>query len=57
MKITCECGNESELNVTEDYSEDEGYYVEPDDKFRLWQGHDVVGLVCNKCGKELWTFV
>ena len=39
-------------------AEDEGQYATTDDsRFMLWESHDVVGIVCGKCGKAIWTFV
>lgn len=64
MKIVCDCGNEAEFNtVNEDtkeqnaYTEDEGQYATVDiAKFNFWQAHDVVGVVCKKCEKDIWLF-
>lgn len=64
MKIVCECGNEAEFNTKDEdtgeqnsYTEDEGQYATVDiSKFRFWQQHDVVGVVCEKCEKDIWLF-
>lgn len=64
MKITCKCGNEAELiTKNEDtgepnaYTEGEGQYTTVDgNKFRFWQQHDVVGIVCEACQKDIWLF-
>jgi hypothetical protein len=61
MKIICDCGNECEFNEYEtdgeinDYTEDEGRYVTVKG-FTFWQMHDVVGIKCNKCDKDIWLF-
>ena len=62
MKLICDCGNEQEFNTTNEdtgepnnITEDEGQYATIKD-FNLWQAHDVVGIVCNKCGKAIWLF-
>ena len=61
MKIICDCGNEAIFNeINEDtgekndYTEDEGLYVTIDGDFSFWEQHDVVGIVCNKCNKNIW---
>lgn len=63
IKIVCECGNEcifdeyDEKGNKHHYTEGEGRYTTPDiNKFRFWQMHDVVGIVCEKCGKDIWLF-
>ena len=64
MKLVCDCGNEVEFNtVYEDTgeqtstTEDEGQYATIDSsKFNLWEQHDVVGIVCEKCDKAIWIF-
>lgn len=62
MKIICDCGNETIFNeINEDtgeknnYTEGEGLYVTIDG-FRFWEQHDVVGIVCEKCDKDVWLF-
>lgn len=64
IKITCDCGNEMEFNTIDEetgleanITEDEGQYATIDhSKFNLWEMHDVVGIVCNKCDKAIWCF-
>ena len=64
MKIVCDCGNEAEFNtVNKDtgeqnsYTEGEGQYVTVDNpKFTFWQAHDIVGVLCEKCVKDIWMF-
>jgi len=64
MKIICNCGNETEFNTIDEdtgeptsYTEGEGQYCRIDiSKFKFWQMHDVVGVVCEKCDKDLWLF-
>lgn len=64
MKIICDCGNEMIFNNIDedtgeenDYTEDEGQYVTVDhSKYSFWQQHDVVGIVCKKCDKDIWLF-
>lgn len=62
MKIVCDCGNTDEFNTIDedtneqtDITEDEGQYATIE-KFSLWEQHDAVGIVCNKCKKAIWTF-
>ena len=61
MKLICDCGNETVFNEYDekgslnDYTEDEGRYT-TQHAFRLWQMHDVVGIVCEKCDKDIWMF-
>lgn len=62
MKIICDCGNEEEFNTIDEetgkeneISEDEGQYATIKN-FEFWENHDVVGIVCSKCGKEIWLF-
>ena len=62
MKLVCDCGNEEsfcEINKDtgdkNDYTEDEGLYTTIR-TFRMWEMHDVVGVVCEKCGKDIWMF-
>jgi hypothetical protein len=61
MKIVCDCGNEQEFKeydengVKNSYTEDEGLYVTIN-KFTFWQTHDVVGIVCDNCRKDIWLF-
>jgi len=62
MKIICDCGNEEIFNtISKDtgeensITEDEGQYSTIDN-FRFWETHDVVGIVCEKCGKAIWLF-
>lgn len=64
MKIVCDCGNEAEFNtIDEDTGEEtertecEGQYATIEiSKFRFWESHDVVGIVCEKCEKDIWLF-
>lgn len=64
MKLICDCCNEMEFNtIDEDTGEqtkmtkDEGQYATTDyKKFRFWETHDVIGIVCNKCNKAIWVF-
>lgn len=64
MKIVCDCGNETEFNTINEgtgkpnsYTEGEGQYATVDiSKFNFWQMHDVVGVVCIKCKKDIWLF-
>ncbi|GIP63342.1 hypothetical protein J32TS6_18970 [Virgibacillus pantothenticus] len=63
MKIICNCGNEMKFNnIDEDtgeenfYTEGKGQYVTTDFSFIFWQTHDVVGIVCRKCDKDIWLF-
>jgi hypothetical protein len=61
MRIICDCGNESIFNTTYDdgtetnVDPEEGQYCDVKN-FDFWQQHDVVGVVCRKCGKALWMF-
>jgi len=62
MRIICDCGNEAEFNTIDEdtgkqteITENEGQYVTIKG-FDLWQQHDVVGIVCQKCGKAIWLF-
>jgi hypothetical protein len=62
MKIICDCGNEEEFNTIDKetgqptrITEDEGQYATIEN-FRFWEEHDVVGIVCEKCGKSIWIF-
>ena len=62
MKLICDCGNEQEFNTINEetreqttYTEDEGQYATIE-KFSLWETHDVVGIVCDKCKKAIWMF-
>lgn len=62
MKIICDCGNEAEFNTIDAETgeqtsrvEDEGQYATIEG-FRFWEMHDVVGIVCEKCGKDIWLF-
>jgi len=61
MKLVCDCGNIHEFNEKDEngeqntYSEDEGTYTTING-FDFWEQHDVVGIVCNKCGKDIWLF-
>ena len=65
IKLICNCGNEMEFNTIDkktgeqnSVAEDEGQYATTDDsRFMLWESHDVIGIVCGKCGKAVWTFV
>lgn len=64
MKLVCECGNVAEFNTIDEdtgeqtsYTEGEGQYVTVDiSKFNFWQKHDVVGIVCENCEKDIWLF-
>lgn len=62
MKIICNCGNEAEFNTIDkdtgkqtSITEGEGQYATVE-RFDFWQQHDVVGVVCEKCGKAIWLF-
>lgn len=62
MKLICDCGNEQEFNTIDEetgeqtsYREDEGQYATIEN-FSLWETHDVVGIVCDKCKKAIWMF-
>lgn len=62
MKLTCDCGNEQLFNTIDEETgrqtniiEGEGQYAKID-TFRLWEMHDTVGIVCEKCGKMIWLF-
>ena len=62
MKIICDCGNEEEFNTIDEETgeqtrsiENEGQYAKIE-TFRLWEVHDQVGIVCEKCGKSIWLF-
>jgi hypothetical protein len=62
VKIVCDCGNEAIFNTIDEETgeerksiEDEGQYVTIEG-FRFWQTQDVVGIVCEKCGKDIWLF-
>ena len=62
MKLVCDCGNEDIFNTIDedtgeetDYCEEEGQYATIE-KFDLWERHDVVGVVCDKCKKAVWIF-
>lgn len=62
MKLICDCGNEQEFNTIDEetgeqtsYREDEGQYATIE-SFSLWETHDVVGIVCDKCKKAIWMF-
>jgi hypothetical protein len=58
MKIICDCGNEMEFIVGDgDEDEKKGEYVKVDHyKFRFWEIHDEIGVVCEKCLKSIWFF-
>ncbi len=64
MRILCDCGNEAELSTIDEdtkeqtaYTDGEGQYAVVDmSKFSFWQMHDVVGIVCEKCDKDIWLF-
>lgn len=57
MKLICDCGNEMEFKISDQYTNGEGYYARCDiDKFSFWESHDQVGIVCKKCGKDIWLF-
>jgi hypothetical protein len=62
MKIICDCGNEDIFNTIDEdtgkessFTDGEGQYATIDN-FRFWEMHDVVGIVCEKCGKSIWLF-
>ena len=62
MKLICDCGNEDIFNTIDEetgeetiITESEGQYTTIE-KFDFWQMHDMVGIICNKCGKEIWLF-
>ncbi len=60
MKIICDCGNKSEFSTIDigkqtSITEGEGQYATIE-SFRFWEMHDVVGIVCEKCGKAIWLF-
>ena len=64
IKLRGDCGNEMEFNTIDKetgeqnpITDDEGQYAITDDsRFMLWENHDVIGIVCGKCGKAVWTF-
>ena len=65
VKVICDCGNEVEFNTIDEetgeeskiWDEDEGQYATmTGGNFRLWSAHDVVGIVCEECGKAIWMF-
>ncbi|KEI95106.1 hypothetical protein N496_19305 (plasmid) [Clostridium botulinum A2B3 87] len=62
MKLICDCGNEEEFNTIDEETgeqttirEDEGQYARIE-SFEFWEQHDVVGIMCSKCGKAIWLF-
>ena len=59
MKIICDCGAEIELiKDADEFESENGFYVnESNDDIRLWEAHDIVGIVCEKCKDAVWTFV
>jgi len=60
MKIICDCGAVIDLIEDEDdgYESDNGIYATPSSRdIRFWEEHDVVGIVCERCKKAVWTFV
>jgi len=63
MKISCDCGNDGLFNPIDertgekhDYTEGEGQYVTIKG-FSFWESHDVVGIKCDSCGKDVWLFI
>ena len=64
IKLICDCGNEIEFDTIDEetgletrVTDGEGQYATFDyEKFNLWQMHDVVGIVCQKCEKSIWCF-
>jgi len=59
MKIICDCGAETELIKGDNsFESDNGIYVTENKRdISLWEEHDVVGIVCNKCKESVWLFV
>lgn len=61
MKLICDCGNEDIFNTIDESTgkqtriTEEGQYATIN-KFTLWEQHDQVGIICNKCGKSIWIF-
>lgn len=62
MRIICDCGNEETFDTIDEETGgqtrttlDEGQYARID-TFKMWEMHDVVGIVCEKCGKAIWLF-
>lgn len=64
MKIVCDCGNEEVFCETRKegfeyinnyYTSGQGLYTTIE-TFRMWETHDIVGIVCEKCGKDIWMF-
>lgn len=62
MKLVCDCGyKESFCEINEDtkekndYTEGEGLFTTIED-FTIWKMDYTVGIVCNKCGKDIWVF-
>ncbi|HHV41849.1 MAG TPA: hypothetical protein GXX72_03250 [Clostridiaceae bacterium] len=57
IKIICDCGNEMDFIVDGIDEEDKGEYVKINhSKFRFWEIHDEIGVVCEKCLKSIWFF-
>lgn len=69
IKIICSCcDNEClfdtkdeetglENEFAEEGSGEYGQYARKVGSFEFWSGHDIVGFICNKCGKAIWVFV
>ena len=65
MRLICDCGNEMDFNTIDEetgeqtnITENEGQYATTDySKFRFWESHDVIGIICAKCDKAIWIFV
>lgn len=48
---------DGETGKQTEWDEDDGQYAKTDvDKFRFWEAHDTVGIVCEKCGRAIWFF-
>ena len=64
MKLICDCGNEMEFNTIDEETgeqtsstDGEGQYARTQpSKFFIWEAHDQVGFVCQKCYKAIWIF-
>ena len=60
MKVICDCGAVIDLieDVDDECESEYGTYVtESSGDIRFWEEHDIVGIVCERCKKAVWTFV
>lgn len=53
MKIICDCGNSSEIEITEEYDIEDELYTGKIDKFDIVESEYCVYITCNKCGKAI----